>query len=145
ADALLARITPTAEAADLAGCDAVVEAVFEDTSLKHKVFQEIQDVVAPDALLCSNTSTLPITALAEGVERQGDFIGLHFFSPVDRMPLVEIIKGERTGDEALARAFDLVRQINKTPIVVNDSRGFFTSRVIGHFINEGVAMVGEGY
>ncbi|MFF9106261.1 3-hydroxyacyl-CoA dehydrogenase family protein, partial [Streptomyces rubrogriseus] len=127
-----------------AGCDAVIEAVFEDTSLKHKVFQEIEHVVAPDALLCSNTSTLPITALAEGVERQADFIGLHFFSPVDRMPLVEIIKGERTGDEALARAFDLVRQISKTPIVVNDSRGFFTSRVIGHFINEGVAMVGEG-
>ncbi|MFE2040645.1 3-hydroxyacyl-CoA dehydrogenase NAD-binding domain-containing protein [Streptomyces sp. NPDC059477] len=144
ADALLARITPTAEAADLAGCDAVIEAVFEDTGLKHKVFQEIEQVVAPDALLCSNTSTLPITALAEGVERQADFIGLHFFSPVDKMPLVEIIKGERTGDEALARAFDLVRQIDKTPIVVNDSRGFFTSRVIGHFINEGVAMVGEG-
>ncbi len=144
ADQVLDRITPTAEAADLAGCDAVIEAVFEDTSLKHKVFQEIQDVVAPDALLCSNTSTLPITALAEGVERQEDFIGLHFFSPVDKMPLVEIIKGERTGDVALARAFDLVRQIKKTPIVVNDSRGFFTSRVIGHFINEGVAMVGEG-
>ncbi|MEU2230423.1 3-hydroxyacyl-CoA dehydrogenase NAD-binding domain-containing protein [Streptomyces vietnamensis] len=144
ADALLARITPTAEVADLAGCDAVIEAVFEDTALKHKVFQEVQHVVAPDALLCSNTSTLPISVLAEGVERQTDFIGLHFFSPVDKMPLVEIIKGERTGDEALARAFDLVRQINKTPIVVNDSRGFFTSRVIGHFINEGVAMVGEG-
>ncbi|WP_318200345.1 3-hydroxyacyl-CoA dehydrogenase NAD-binding domain-containing protein [Streptomyces sp. SCL15-4] len=144
ADALLARITPTADTADLAGCDAVIEAVFEDTSLKHKVFQEIESVVAPDALLCSNTSTLPITTLAEGVERQADFIGLHFFSPVDKMPLVEIIKGERTGEEALARAFDLVRQINKTPIVVNDSRGFFTSRVIGHFLNEGVAMVGEG-
>ncbi|MET8772692.1 3-hydroxyacyl-CoA dehydrogenase NAD-binding domain-containing protein [Streptomyces sp. NPDC004658] len=144
ADALLARITPTAEVADLAGCDAVIEAVFEDTALKHKVFQEIEAVVAPDALLCSNTSTLPITTLAEGVQRQSDFIGLHFFSPVDKMPLVEIIKGERTGEEALARAFDLVRQINKTPIVVNDSRGFFTSRVIGHFINEGVAMVGEG-
>ncbi|MGW1403781.1 3-hydroxyacyl-CoA dehydrogenase NAD-binding domain-containing protein [Streptomyces sp. NPDC002405] len=144
ADAVLARITPTAEVADLAGCDAVIEAVFEDPALKHKVFQEIEQVVAPDALLCSNTSTLPITLLAEGVERQVDFIGLHFFSPVDKMPLVEIIKGERTGDEALARAFDLVRQINKTPIVVNDSRGFFTSRVIGQFINEGVAMVGEG-
>ncbi|MEU7407588.1 3-hydroxyacyl-CoA dehydrogenase family protein, partial [Streptomyces sp. NPDC044948] len=144
ADALLARITPTAEAGDLAGCDVVIEAVFEDTALKHKVFQEIEQVVAPDALLCSNTSTLPITVLAEGVERQGDFIGLHFFSPVDRMPLVEIIRGERTGEEALARAFDLVRRIGKTPIVVNDARGFFTSRVIGHFINEGVAMVGEG-
>ncbi|MET9378665.1 3-hydroxyacyl-CoA dehydrogenase NAD-binding domain-containing protein [Streptomyces sp. NPDC002992] len=144
ADELLARITPTADPADLAGCDAVIEAVFEDTALKHKVFQEIQDVIEPDALLCSNTSTLPITVLAEGVDRQADFIGLHFFSPVDKMPLVEIIKGERTGDEALARAFDLVRQIKKTPIVVNDSRGFFTSRVIGQFINEGVAMIGEG-
>ncbi|WP_328751927.1 3-hydroxyacyl-CoA dehydrogenase NAD-binding domain-containing protein [Streptomyces sp. NBC_00285] len=144
ADALLARITPTADPQDLAGCDAVIEAVFEDTALKHKVFQEIQHIVEPDALLCSNTSTLPITALAEGVERQVDFVGLHFFSPVDKMPLVEIIKGERTGQEALARAFDLVRQIKKTPIVVNDSRGFFTSRVIGHFLNEGVAMVGEG-
>ncbi|MEU4492463.1 3-hydroxyacyl-CoA dehydrogenase NAD-binding domain-containing protein [Streptomyces sp. NPDC023998] len=143
-EALLARITPTADPADLAGCDAVIEAVFEDTALKHKVFEEIQDIVEPDALLCSNTSTLPITVLAEGVSRPDDFIGLHFFSPVDKMPLVEIIKGERTGDEALARAFDLVRRINKTPIVVNDSRGFFTSRVIGQFINEGVAMVGEG-
>ncbi|WP_329461887.1 3-hydroxyacyl-CoA dehydrogenase NAD-binding domain-containing protein [Streptomyces sp. NBC_01431] len=143
-DELLARITPAADPQAVAGCDAVIEAVFEDTALKHKVFQEIQDLVEPDALLCSNTSTLPITSLAEGVSRPTDFIGLHFFSPVDKMPLVEIIKGGRTGDEALARAFDLVRQINKTPIVVNDSRGFFTSRVIGHFINEGVAMVGEG-
>uniref|UniRef100_A0AAU2VKA1 3-hydroxyacyl-CoA dehydrogenase NAD-binding domain-containing protein n=1 Tax=Streptomyces sp. NBC_00008 TaxID=2903610 RepID=A0AAU2VKA1_9ACTN len=143
-DELLARITPTGDPADLAGCDAVIEAVFENTELKHQVFQEIQDIIEPDALLCSNTSTLPITALAEGVTRPADFIGLHFFSPVDKMPLVEIIKGEKTGDEALARAFDLVRRIKKTPIVVNDSRGFFTSRVIGQFINEGVAMVGEG-
>ncbi|MDT3399480.1 3-hydroxyacyl-CoA dehydrogenase NAD-binding domain-containing protein [Streptomyces sp. B1866] len=143
-DALLARITPTADPADVAGCDAVIEAVFEDPALKHKVFQEIEGLLAPDALLCSNTSTLPITLLAEGVRRPEDFIGLHFFSPVDRMPLVEIIKGERTGDAALARAFDLVRQIRKTPIVVNDSRGFFTSRVIGHFLNEGVGLVGEG-
>ncbi|MEU0833905.1 3-hydroxyacyl-CoA dehydrogenase NAD-binding domain-containing protein [Streptomyces sp. NPDC005969] len=143
-DELLARITPTGDPADLAGCDAVIEAVFEDTALKHTVFQEIQDIIEPDALLCSNTSTLPITVLAKGVTRPADFIGLHFFSPVDKMPLVEIIKGEQTGDEALARAFDLVRRIQKTPIVVNDSRGFFTSRVIGQFINEGVAMVGEG-
>lgn len=143
-DALLARIAPTADPRDLAGCDAVIEAVFEDQALKHKVFQEIQDIVEPDALLCSNTSTLPITALAEGVERQGDFIGLHFFSPVDKMPLVEIIKGGQTGDTALARAFDLVRQIRKTPIVVNDSRGFFTSRVIGHFLDEGIALLAEG-
>ncbi|WP_225846668.1 3-hydroxyacyl-CoA dehydrogenase NAD-binding domain-containing protein [Streptomyces sp. HPF1205] len=143
-DALLARITPTADPAGLTGCDAVIEAVFEDPALKHKVFQEIEDVVAPDALLCSNTSTLPISMLAEGVRRGQDFVGLHFFSPVDKMPLVEIVRGERTGDEALARAFDLVRQIRKTPVVVNDSRGFFTSRVIGRFIEEGVAMVGEG-
>ncbi|MFJ2172041.1 3-hydroxyacyl-CoA dehydrogenase NAD-binding domain-containing protein [Streptomyces sp. NPDC101062] len=143
-DALLARITPTADPARLAGCDAVIEAVFEDTTLKHRVFQEIQGIVEPDALLCSNTSTLPITGLAEGVSRPADFIGLHFFSPADKMPLVEIVRGERTGDEALARAFDLVRRIKKTPIVVNDSRGFFTSRVIGHFLNEGVAMIGEG-
>ncbi|MFF1797554.1 3-hydroxyacyl-CoA dehydrogenase family protein, partial [Kitasatospora sp. NPDC058263] len=141
---LLARITPTAEAADLAGCDAVIEAVFENPELKRKVFQEIEGVAAPDALLCSNTSTLPIGLLAEGVGRTADFIGLHFFSPVDKMRLVEIIRGPQTGDEALARAFDLVRQIDRTPIVVNDSRGFFTSRVIGQFINEGVAMVGEG-
>ncbi|NLU68927.1 3-hydroxyacyl-CoA dehydrogenase NAD-binding domain-containing protein [Streptomyces sp. HNM0574] len=143
-DALLARITPTADPQAVAGCDAVIEAVFEDPALKHKVFQEIEGIVDADALLCSNTSTLPITTLAEGVERQRDFIGLHFFSPVDKMPLVEIITGEKTGDEALARAFDLVQQIKKTPIVVKDSRGFFTSRVIGHFINEGVALVGEG-
>lgn len=108
------------------------------------MFQEVEGVLAPDALLCSNTSTLPIGLLAEGVERTADFIGLHFFSPVDKMRLVEIIRGPQTGDEALARAFDLVRQIDRTPIVVNDSRGFFTSRVIGQFLNEGVAMVGEG-
>ncbi|MFI6349059.1 3-hydroxyacyl-CoA dehydrogenase NAD-binding domain-containing protein [Streptomyces sp. NPDC050560] len=144
ADALLARITPTADPADLAGCDAVIEAVYEDTALKHKVFQEIQHLVAPDALLCSNTSTLPVTQLAEGVERPHDFLGLHFFSPADRMPLVEIIRGAQTSDTALARAFDLVRQLDKTPVVVRDARGFFTSRIIGRFLNEGVAMVGEG-
>jgi 3-hydroxyacyl-CoA dehydrogenase/enoyl-CoA hydratase/3-hydroxybutyryl-CoA epimerase len=143
-EALLARITPTARAEDLTGCDVVIEAVLEDPGLKQKVFQEIQHVVAPDALLCSNTSTLPISRLAEGVERQADFLGLHFFSPVDRMPLVEIVRGERTGDEALARAFDLVRHLGKTPIVVNDSRGFFTSRVIGCRFDEGAAMLGEG-
>ena len=143
-DELLARITPTDQAADLAGADLVIEAVFEDTELKHQVYAEIEDVIDGDALICSNTSTLPITSLAEGVRRQEDFIGLHFFSPVDKMPLVEIIRGEKTGDRALARAFDVVRQINKTPIVVNDSRGFFTSRVIGTFLNEGVAMLAEG-
>jgi 3-hydroxyacyl-CoA dehydrogenase/enoyl-CoA hydratase/3-hydroxybutyryl-CoA epimerase len=142
--ALLAKITPTGEASDLAGVDFVVEAVFENQDLKHKVFQEIQDIVEPNALLGSNTSTLPITGLATGVKRQEDFIGIHFFSPVDKMPLVEIIKGEKTSDEALARVFDYTLAIGKTPIVVNDSRGFFTSRVIGTFVNEALAMLGEG-
>lgn len=141
---LLGRITATADAADLAGCDLVIEAVFEDPSLKHKVFAEVAEHVNADALLCSNTSTLPITELAEGVDRPADFIGLHFFSPVDKMPLVEIIKGERTSDEALAKAYDVVQQIKKTPIVVNDSRGFYTSRVIGFMVNEGMAMLAEG-
>jgi 3-hydroxyacyl-CoA dehydrogenase/enoyl-CoA hydratase/3-hydroxybutyryl-CoA epimerase len=144
ADETLARIKPTAVAEDLAGCDLVIEAVFESTELKHKVFAEIENIVAPDAVLGSNTSTLPITGLAEGVKRQEDFIGLHFFSPVDKMPLLEIIVGEKTSDATLAKAFDVAQQIRKTPIVVNDSRGFFTSRVIGTFINEAVAMVAEG-
>ncbi len=142
--ALLDRITPTDDYADLAGCDLVIEAVFESTELKHQVFGDTEPVVNDDALLCSNTSTLPITTLAEGVERSADFIGLHFFSPVDKMPLVEIIRGEQTSDAALAKAFDLVQQIRKTPIVVNDSRGFFTSRVIGTFLNEAIAALGEG-
>jgi 3-hydroxyacyl-CoA dehydrogenase/enoyl-CoA hydratase/3-hydroxybutyryl-CoA epimerase len=141
---VLNRITPTADPADLKGVDFVVEAVFESQDLKHKVFQEIEDIVEPNALLGSNTSTLPITGLATGVKRQEDFIGIHFFSPVDKMPLVEIIKGEKTSDEALARVFDYTLAIGKTPIVVNDSRGFFTSRVIGTFVNEALAMLGEG-
>ncbi len=143
-EAALARITPTGDAADVAGCDAVIEAVFEDQALKHQVFAEVEAELTPDALLCSNTSTLPITGLATGVKRPEDFIGLHFFSPVDRMPLVEIIVDERTSDETLARAYDLVRAIGKTPIVVNDSRGFFTSRVFGTLVLEGAALIGEG-
>ncbi len=143
-DALLARITPTDDPAAAAGADLVIEAVFEDPAVKAQVFAEIEPHLAPDALLGSNTSTLPITELAEGVTRPADFIGLHFFSPVDKMPLLEIIKGEKTNDETLYRALDLAKQIKKTPIVVNDSRGFFTSRVIGTFINEGVGMLLEG-
>lgn len=142
--ALLERITPTADYDDLAGCDLVIEAVFESVALKQEVFREVAEVVEPDALLCSNTSTLPITELARDIDRPGDVIGLHFFSPVDRMPLVEIIRGERTSDAALAKAFDVTIGMRKTPIVVNDSRGFFTSRVIGTFLNEGVAMLAEG-
>ncbi|HYB38558.1 MAG TPA: 3-hydroxyacyl-CoA dehydrogenase NAD-binding domain-containing protein [Mycobacterium sp.] len=141
---LLARIHPTAGVGDAAGADLVIEAVFESVELKHKVFGEIEPVVAPDAVLGSNTSTLPITELATGVKRAEDFIGLHFFSPVDKMPLLEIIKGQKTSDSTLAKAIDLAMQIGKTPIVVNDSRGFYTSRVIGTFINEAIAMLGEG-
>lgn len=141
---ILARITPTADVEALAGCDAVVEAVFEDAELKKRLFAEIESVVAPDALLGSNTSTLPITDLAEGVNRQSDFIGVHFFSPADRMPIVEVIRGEKTSDETLARTIDFVLQIKKIPIVVNDSRGFYTSRIIGVRINEGLAMIAEG-
>jgi 3-hydroxyacyl-CoA dehydrogenase / enoyl-CoA hydratase / 3-hydroxybutyryl-CoA epimerase len=118
--------------------------VFEDPTVKAEVFKEIEPHLAPDALLGSNTSTLPITSLAEGVSRPADFIGLHFFSPVDKMPLLEIIRGEQTSDETLYRALDVAKLIKKTPIVVNDSRGFFTSRVIGTFLNEGIAMLLEG-
>ncbi|MFP5383526.1 MAG: 3-hydroxyacyl-CoA dehydrogenase NAD-binding domain-containing protein [Gammaproteobacteria bacterium] len=143
-DEQLARIKPTATAADLAGCDLVIEAVFESQELKHKVFQEIEGVVAKDCLLASNTSSLPITGLAEGVKDQPNFIGLHFFSPVDKMPLVEIIRGQKTSDEALAKAIDVVLQIKKVPIVVNDARGFYTTRVIGTQINEGIGMLAEG-
>ena len=149
ADEVLGRISATADPADLAGCDLVIEAVFEDPALKARVFAEIMPFVDDDALLCSNTSTLPITELATGVGRAArqemtQFIGLHFFSPVDKMPLVEIIRGAETSDAALARAYDVVQQIRKTPIVVNDSRGFYTSRVIGTRINEGLTMLAEG-
>ena len=142
--ALLDRITPTDDYAALAGCDLVIEAVFESAALKKEVFAEVAKVVARGALLCSNTSTLPITSLAEGVDRATDVVGLHFFSPVDKMPLIEIIRGDATSDATLARAFDVAVGLRKTPIVVNDSRGFFTSRVISTFLNEGVAMLAEG-
>jgi 3-hydroxyacyl-CoA dehydrogenase/enoyl-CoA hydratase/3-hydroxybutyryl-CoA epimerase len=138
------RIHATADAADFEGVDFVVEAVFEDPALKHKVFQEIEDVVDPDALLGSNTSTLPITDLASGVARPDDFIGIHFFSPVDKMQPIEIIRGEKTSDEAVARAVDYALAIKKYPIVVNDSRGFFTSRVFATFLQEACAMLDEG-
>ncbi|HEX2706036.1 MAG TPA: 3-hydroxyacyl-CoA dehydrogenase NAD-binding domain-containing protein [Candidatus Lustribacter sp.] len=143
-DAVLARITPTADAAGLAGCDVLVEAVFEDVALKARVFAEAEAVVGPGTLLCSNTSTLPITGLAAAVARPADFIGLHFFSPVDKMRLVEIIRGRATSDEAVARAVDLVAQIRKVPIVVHDGRGFYTSRVFMTLVTEGVALLEEG-
>ena len=144
AQAVLEHITATADIADLDGCDLVIEAVFEDPDLKGQVFGEILGVVAGDALLTSNTSTLPISDLARHVDRPADFIGLHFFSPVERMDLVEIIVGEQTSDATLAKAFDVVLQLGKTPIVVGDGRGFFTSRVILARLLEAAAMLGEG-
>ena len=143
-DALLARITATDDASLARGADLVIEAVFEDPKVKERVFAEIEPFLADGALLGSNTSTLPITGLSGYVSRPEDFIGLHFFSPVDKMPLLEIIKGERGSEDTLNRALDVAKVIGKTPIVVNDSRGFFTSRVIGTFINEGIAMLAEG-
>ncbi|GAA1354669.1 3-hydroxyacyl-CoA dehydrogenase NAD-binding domain-containing protein [Saccharothrix algeriensis] len=137
-------ITPTDSDADLAGCDLVVEAVFENRELKNRVLPAAESAALPDAVIASNTSTLPITGLATAVGDPTRFIGLHFFSPVPKMRLVEIIRGERTSDETLARAFDYVLQIGKTPIVVNDSRGFYTSRTFGTYVTEATSMVAEG-
>ncbi|MBL1069028.1 3-hydroxyacyl-CoA dehydrogenase NAD-binding domain-containing protein [Streptomyces sp. 7-21] len=140
----LARVTPAARLADAAGCEAVIEAVTEDLALKQEVFAEVQHVAAPGALLATNTSTLPVSTIAGSVGRPEDLLGLHFFSPVDRMPLVEIVRGRRTSDATLARGIDLVRRLRKTPVVVRDARGFFTSAVIGRRLDEGVAMLAEG-
>jgi 3-hydroxyacyl-CoA dehydrogenase / enoyl-CoA hydratase / 3-hydroxybutyryl-CoA epimerase len=141
---VLDRITPTHEFAALQGCELVIEAVFEDRAVKAEVTCQAEAELAADAVLASNTSTLPITGLAQASARPGQFIGLHFFSPVERMPLVEIIVGARTSDATLARAFDFVLQIGQTPIVVNDSRGFFTSRVFATYVMEGLAMLKAG-
>ena len=144
ASALLGLIKPTNNYHDLAGCDLVIEAVFESRELKADVTHKTEAVVPERCIFASNTSTLPITGLAEASERPEQFIGLHFFSPVDKMPLVEIILGEKTGDEAIARSLDYIQQIRKTPIVVNDSRGFYTSRVFSTFTAEGISMLAEG-
>ncbi|MBI5256140.1 MAG: enoyl-CoA hydratase/isomerase family protein [Burkholderiales bacterium] len=143
-DAVLARITPTTDYAALAGCDLVIEAVFEDRAIKAEVTKKTEAVIPATTVFASNTSTLPITGLATASARPANFIGLHFFSPVDKMPLVEIIVGEHTSPETLARGFDYVLQIGKTPIVVNDSRGFYTSRVFATYVMEGLAMLTEG-
>ena len=141
---ILGRIKATDSADDLEGCDLVIEAVFEDSELKARVTQEAEPKLVNNGIFASNTSTIPITQLAEASANAENFIGLHFFSPVDKMQLVEIIVGEKTSDETLARSFDYVQQIGKIPVVVNDSRGFFTSRVFGTFVNEGICMLGEG-
>ncbi len=143
-EALLSRIVATGDAADLQGCDLIIEAVFEDRNLKARVTAEAEAQIEETAVFASNTSTLPITGLAEASARPSNFIGLHFFSPVERMKLVEIIIGGQTSAETLAKAFDYVLKIRKTPIVVNDSRGFYTSRVFGTYVNEGMALLAEG-
>lgn len=143
-EALLGKIKTTVSYDDLEGCDLVIEAVFENREIKAKCTQQSEAVIPESAVYASNTSTLPITGLATASKRPNQFIGLHFFSPVDKMPLVEIIMGEETDDETLAKAFDYVLQIGKTPIVVNDSRGFYTSRVFATYVTEGIAMLGEG-
>jgi 3-hydroxyacyl-CoA dehydrogenase/enoyl-CoA hydratase/3-hydroxybutyryl-CoA epimerase len=143
-DELLARISPSADYGALKDCDLVIEAVFEDRKVKSDVIAKIQAVIGDAAIFASNTSTLPITSLASEFKEPARFIGIHFFSPVDRMMLVEIILGKQTGNKALAAALDYVRAIRKTPIVVNDSRGFYTSRVVGTYIREGHLMLTEG-
>lgn len=144
ADGILSLITPTTDYADLAGCDLIIEAVLEDVKVKADVTAKVEAVVDESCIYGSNTSTLPITGLAKASRDESQFIGIHFFSPVDKMPLVEIIMGEKTGDVALAKALDYVAQIRKTPIVVNDSRGFYTSRCFGTYITEAVNMLAEG-
>jgi 3-hydroxyacyl-CoA dehydrogenase/enoyl-CoA hydratase/3-hydroxybutyryl-CoA epimerase len=143
-DALLAHITATPDYAALAGCDLIIEAVFEDRAIKEEVIAKAQAAIGKDTIFGSNTSTLPISSLAKSFKDPARFVGIHFFSPVDRMMLVEVILGKKTGDAALATALDYVRAIRKTPIVVNDSRGFYTSRVVGTYIREGHLMLAEG-
>jgi 3-hydroxyacyl-CoA dehydrogenase/enoyl-CoA hydratase/3-hydroxybutyryl-CoA epimerase len=144
ADAMLAKVTATPDFGALADCDLVIEAVFENREVKAEATKKAEAALPKTAVFASNTSTLPITGLAEASSRPDQFIGLHFFSPVEKMPLVEIIVGKKTSQETLARALDYVQKIRKTPIVVNDSRGFFTSRVCGAFISEGHRMLKEG-
>ena len=141
---MLARITPTGDVKGLRGADLLIEAVPENAALKVRVIGEVLAVLAPDAVLGTNTSTLPITGLAADLHRPADVVGLHFFSPVERMDLVEIVVGAQTSDATLAKAFDVVQQLRKTPIVVNDGRGFFTSRVILTRLLEAASMLGEG-
>ncbi len=141
---ILALIKPTANDEDLSGCDLIIEAVFENIALKNKITSSTEQYLSDDGFWGSNTSTLPISQLAEASSKPENFIGIHFFSPVDKMPLVEIIMGENTSDEALAKAFDYTQQIRKTPIVVNDSLGFFTSRTFGTYLDEGGQLLTEG-
>jgi 3-hydroxyacyl-CoA dehydrogenase/enoyl-CoA hydratase/3-hydroxybutyryl-CoA epimerase len=144
ADAMLARIVATTDYAHLDGADLVIEAVFEDRAIKADVTRKAEAVLASSAIFASNTSTLPITGLSEASVRPANFIGLHFFSPVDKMPLVEVIIGKQTSQETLARSLDYIKAVGMTPIVVNDSRGFYTSRCFSTYVFEGMAMLAEG-
>ncbi len=141
---VLSRIIPTTDYAALAGCELAIEAVFEDRAVKAEVTRKAEAVLPPDAVMASNTSTLPITGLAEASQRPANFIGLHFFSPAERMPLVEVIRGEQTSDATLARALDFIGALGKTPVVVHDGRGFYTSRVLRAYLAEAAALVEEG-
>jgi 3-hydroxyacyl-CoA dehydrogenase/enoyl-CoA hydratase/3-hydroxybutyryl-CoA epimerase len=143
-DAILATITPTTGYDKLKDADIVIEAVFEDRAVKGQVTRAAESVLPPSAIFASNTSTLPITGLAEASQRPANFVGLHFFSPVDRMPLVEVIRGHQTSEATIARAMDFVKRIRKTPIVVNDGRAFYTSRVFGTYVYEGMALLNDG-
>jgi 3-hydroxyacyl-CoA dehydrogenase/enoyl-CoA hydratase/3-hydroxybutyryl-CoA epimerase len=143
-DAILARVTPTEDVADVAGADLVIEAVFEDKAIKADITKRVEAVLGADVIFGSNTSTMPITGLAEAWSKPENFIGIHFFSPAEKMPLVEIIVGKRTGPAAIAKALDYVAQIKKTPIVVNDSRGFYTSRCFGTYVREGAELLADG-
>ncbi|MBV9460959.1 MAG: 3-hydroxyacyl-CoA dehydrogenase, partial [Bradyrhizobium sp.] len=143
-DATLSRITATADYNVIKDCDLVIEAVFEDRKVKAETYAKAQPLLKPGAIFASNTSTLPINSLAESFKDQGKFVGIHFFSPVEKMMLVEIILGKNTGDAALALALDYTRQIGKTPTVVNDSRGFYANRCVGRYIAEGNEMFLEG-
>ncbi|MDP7404532.1 MAG: 3-hydroxyacyl-CoA dehydrogenase NAD-binding domain-containing protein [Pseudomonadota bacterium] len=142
---ILNRITATSSDTDLQGCDLIIEAVFENLDLKHTITKNTESYLSDDGIWGSNTSTLPISELANAASKPDKFIGIHFFSPVDKMPLVEIIVGEKTDEETLAKAFDYAQQIRKTPIVVNDSLGFFTSRTFGTYLDEGLHLLVEGY
>ncbi len=144
AQSVLQRIQATDAMQDLSACDMVIEAVYEDQALKAKLIREALDVLGEATVFASNTSTIPITELAKASARPEQFIGVHFFSPVEKMPLIEIIRGKKTNDATLAKAYDFVKQIGKTPIVVNDARGFYTSRVFSTYVNEGMALLGEG-
>jgi len=143
--AVLARIKPTGDYADLAGCELIIESVTEDAAIKQQVIKDVEPLLAEGVVYATNTSSIPVSLLSRGSDKPGSFIGMHFFSPADKMPLVEITCSENTSDQTLAKVFDFAKQLGKTPIVVNDSPGFFTTRVFNTYIDEGCRLVKEGF